>query len=121
MKDTGIAVLNEWVFLLGGLDQGIALPSLSWLVGVRTANGTEFGAGPNLGPTGVSLALAAGATVRAGFMNIPLNVAIGAVESRHAHQLPHRAQLPEMSRPERAIGRPLAVRCLPHPFGQLLV
>ena len=75
-KDGGVAVLNEWVFLLGGLDQGVALPSLSWLVGLRTANGTEFGVGPNLTPVGVSLALAAGTTVRAGFLNIPLNVAV---------------------------------------------
>ena len=75
-KDAGLAVLNEWVFLLGGLDQGVALPSLSWLVGLRTANGTEFGVGPNITPVGVSLALAAGTTVRAGFLNIPLNVAV---------------------------------------------
>ena len=75
-KDGGVAVLNEWVFLVGGLDQGVALPSLSWLVGLRTANGTEFGVGPNITPVGVSLALAAGTTVRAGFLNIPLNVAV---------------------------------------------
>ena len=75
-KDGGLAVLNEWVFLVGGLDQGVALPSLSWLMGLRTANGTEFGIGPNITPVGVSLALAAGTTVRAGFLNIPLNVAV---------------------------------------------
>ena len=75
-KDGGVAVLNEWVFLVGGLDQGVALPSLSWLVGLRTSNGTEFGVGPNITPVGVSLALAAGTTVRAGFLNIPLNVAV---------------------------------------------
>lgn len=75
-KDAGVAMLNEWVFLLGGLDQGMALPSLSWLVGVRTANGTEFGVGPNLTPVGVSLALAAGTTVRAGFLNVPVNIAV---------------------------------------------
>lgn len=80
-RDGGAAMLNEWVFLLGGLDQGMALPSLSWLVGLRTANGTEFGVGPNLTPVGVSLALAAGTTVRAGFLNIPVNIAV--VPSRH--------------------------------------
>src|SRR5687767_14734043 len=42
-KDSGIAAVNEWVVLLGGLDQGVALPSLSWLVGLRTKEGTEFG------------------------------------------------------------------------------
>ena len=75
-KDSGVAMLNEWVFLLGGLDQGMALPSLSWLVGVRTANGTEFGVGPNLTPVGMSLALAAGTTLRAGFLNVPVNIAV---------------------------------------------
>ena len=75
-KDSGVAMLNEWVFLLGGLDQGVALPSLSWLVGLRTANGTEFGVGPNLTPVGVSLALAAGTTIRTGFLNVPVNIAV---------------------------------------------
>jgi hypothetical protein len=75
-KDSGVAVLNEWVLLFGGLDQGVALPSLNWLVGVRTANGTEFGVGPNLTPMGISLAMAAGTTIRAGFLNVPVNVAV---------------------------------------------
>jgi hypothetical protein len=75
-KDSGVAMLNEWVFLLGGLDQGQALPSLSWLVGMRTANGTEFGVGPNLTPVGISLALAAGTTIRTGFVNVPVNIAV---------------------------------------------
>ena len=75
-KDSGVAVLNEWVLLFGGLDQGVALPSLNWLVGVRTANGTEFGVGPNVTATGISLAMAAGTTIRAGFLNVPLNVAV---------------------------------------------
>jgi hypothetical protein len=76
VKDGGVAMLNEWVFLLGGLDQGMALPSLSWMVGVRTGNGTEFGVGPNITPVGVSLAMAAGTTIRAGFLNVPVNVAV---------------------------------------------
>jgi len=75
-KDSGIAVLNEWVAMIGGLDQGVALPSLSWMVGMRTANGTEFGVGPNVSVSGVALAIAAGTTLRAGFLNIPVNVAV---------------------------------------------
>src|SRR5688500_13220460 len=59
-KDSGIAAVNEWVVLLGGLDQGVALPSLSWLVGLRTKEGTEFGFGPNLSPAGVAFTFAAG-------------------------------------------------------------
>ncbi len=69
-KDSNVAVVNEWVILLGGLEQGVALPSLSWLVGMRTNNGTEFGVGR------VSLAFAAGMTMRTGVLNIPMNVAV---------------------------------------------
>ena len=75
-KDSGVAVLNEWIVLLGGLDQGVALPSLSWMVGMRTANGTEFGVGPNVSASGVALAIAAGTTLRAGFLNVPVNIAV---------------------------------------------
>ena len=72
----GVSVLNEWVGLLGGLDQGYAVPSLSWMVGVRSSEGLEFGLGPNVTPAGVALALAAGVTVRTGVVNVPLNVAV---------------------------------------------
>jgi hypothetical protein len=72
----GVTVLHEWVGLVGGLDQGYAIPSASWMVGVRTAEGLEFGVGPNLTPAGVGLALAAGVTVRAGVMNVPFNIAV---------------------------------------------
>jgi hypothetical protein len=75
-RDSGITALNEWVALLGGLDQNVVIPSVSWLVGVRTQSGTEFGLGPNVTPAGVALALAAGVTVRAGALNVPMNVAI---------------------------------------------
>jgi hypothetical protein len=72
----GLTILNEWVGLLGGLEQSLAIPSLSWLVGLRTREGAEFGLGPNLTPAGVALAVAGGVTFRAGAVNIPLNVAV---------------------------------------------
>ena len=75
-KSSGVAAVNEWVVLLGGLDQGVALPSVSWLVGLRTREGTEFGVGPNVTPAGVALALAAGVTLRTGVLNVPMNVAV---------------------------------------------
>ena len=61
---------------MGGLEQNVAIPSLSWMVGLRTANGTEFGVGPNLTAAGWSLAFAAGTTLRTGFLNVPFNVAV---------------------------------------------
>ncbi len=75
-RDSGVAALHEWVFLLGGLEQDVVLPSLTWLVGLRTNGGTEFGIGPNVTPAGVALALAFGVTFRAGVMNVPINIAV---------------------------------------------
>lgn len=74
--DDGLAAVSEWVLLLGGLEQDMAIPSLTWLVGMRTAGGAEFGIGPNLTPAGTGLALAAGVTFRHGFVNVPFNVAV---------------------------------------------
>ncbi|HKC41966.1 MAG TPA: hypothetical protein VKC15_20650 [Gemmatimonadales bacterium] len=75
-RDGGVTALNEWVFLLGGLDQGVAIPSLSWMAGLRTWEGAEFGVGPNVTPAGVALAIAAGMTIRTGSLNIPMNFAV---------------------------------------------
>ena len=75
-KQGGPTVLNEWVVLAGGLDQGLVLPSINWLVGLRTREGAEFGIGPNVTPAGVALALAAGVTIRAGILNVPMNFAV---------------------------------------------
>jgi hypothetical protein len=72
----GPAALSEWVVLLGGLEQGVALPSISWLAGLRTNTGAEFAIGPNVTPAGVALAIAAGTTFRWGVMNVPVNFAV---------------------------------------------
>ena len=75
-SDNGLTPVTEWVLLLGGLEQGVALPSLTWLVGVRARNGAEFGVGPNLTPVGVALAVAAGVTFHSGSLNLPVNLAV---------------------------------------------
>jgi hypothetical protein len=68
--------MNEFVFLLGGLEQSVALPSLSWMVGLRSPSGAEFGIGPNVTPAGVALALAGGVTFRSGSLNVPMTFAL---------------------------------------------
>jgi hypothetical protein len=73
---SGPTALTEWVLLVGGMEQGVMLPSVSWLVGMRMGSGTEFAIGPNVTPVGVALAFAAGTTVRKGIVNIPINVAV---------------------------------------------
>jgi hypothetical protein len=72
----GLTAVTEWAFLMGGLEQGVAIPSLSWLVGVRTLKGVEFAVGPNFTPAGAALAVAGGVTLRAGNLNFPLNLAV---------------------------------------------
>jgi hypothetical protein len=75
-KTSGVTMVTEWVGLVGGLEQSVVLPSLSWMVGVRTRDGAEFGIGPNVTPAGTALVLATGMTFRTGAMNIPLNIAV---------------------------------------------
>jgi hypothetical protein len=72
----GPRILNEWVFLAGGLESGVFLPSLTWLVGARDRSGNEIGVGPNASVAGVGLAAAAGVTVHDGGVNFPMNVAV---------------------------------------------
>jgi len=74
--DTGPTAVSEWVLLVGGLEQGTFLPSLSWIVGMRTKNGTEIGVGPNFSPGGTALVVGAGVTRRAGTLSIPFNVSV---------------------------------------------
>ena len=71
-KQGGIAALHEFVFLVGGLEQGVVLPSLKWMVGLRSSSGAEFGIGPNVTRAGVALALAGGVTFRSGALNVPI-------------------------------------------------
>jgi hypothetical protein len=75
-SETGVTAVTEWVMLFGGVDQGVAIPSLTWLVGMRTVGGIELAAGPNLSPAGTGVAIAAGVTRRVGNLNVPFNVAV---------------------------------------------
>jgi len=75
-SENGLTAVTEWVLLFGGMEQGVVIGSLSWLVGVRTAKGIEFAVGPNTTPVGVALAVAAGVNFRAGHLNVPVNLAV---------------------------------------------
>ena len=76
-----LAGLTEIVVLVGGVEQNKVLPSLSWIVGMRTNSGFEFGLGPNVTPVGIALAYVAGMTHKVGDLNIPLNLSIVPSES----------------------------------------
>ena len=68
--------MTEVVLLAGGMEQGVLLPSASWLIGLRQRNGWEFGAGPTLTGAGVQIAIAGGITQSVGSLNVPVNLAI---------------------------------------------
>jgi hypothetical protein len=71
----GLTGVSEFVFLIGGVEQGLFIPSLNWLTGVRTSKGVEFAVGPNLSPFGAGIAAATGVTFRKGDLNFPINFA----------------------------------------------
>jgi hypothetical protein len=73
---TGLSGLVEFVPLVGGLDQGRFLPSLSMLLGLRGPSGLEFGVGPNITPLGAGLVLAAGTSFTSHGINFPVNLAV---------------------------------------------
>ncbi len=68
---TGIV---EWVALVGGMEQGLFLPSLSSVIGIRNSNGFEFGVGPNLSLSGVGMVFAVGHNFKSGSLNMPVNL-----------------------------------------------
>ena len=75
-SQTGLTALAETVLLVGGLERGIALPSASFVVGVRTPGGLEVGLGPNITATGVGYALTLGVANNVGEVSLPVNAAI---------------------------------------------
>lgn len=73
MGDENVAGLVEGILLIGGLEQGLFLPSLSGMFGARFASGFEFAVGPNLSVSGAALVLGIGKTIHAGNINIPIS------------------------------------------------
>jgi hypothetical protein len=67
--------LVEWIVLVAGMEQGMFLPSVSSLVGVRNYQGFEFAAGPNLSASGLGMVLAVGVNYKIGNLNLPINFA----------------------------------------------
>ena len=71
----GAAPITDIVLGVAGLDQGLILPSATWLVGMRTQDDFEIGIGPNVSLAGAALALTVGRTFHSGQLNIPFDVA----------------------------------------------
>jgi len=62
------------VVLVGGLEQGIALPEGAFLIGYRDYSGFEFGAGPILHLGGVGVVVAIGYTLSFKGMFVPIDL-----------------------------------------------
>lgn len=85
----GLSGMLEFVPMIGGLDMGKFIPSASAFIGLRTKEGIEFGAGPNVAffhgkdiyggesTTGnVGVIIAAGFSLRSGKVYFPVNIAL---------------------------------------------
>ena len=68
---TGIV---EWIALIGGMESGLFLPSISSMVGARTSKGIEFAMGPNLSLGGIAMVFGAGYNFKSGKLNMPVNI-----------------------------------------------
>ena len=76
ISDSAPMLASQLVFLVGGAEQGVLLPSINWLLGIRGTGGTEFGLGPSVSLAGANIVVAAGVTQRSGGVNIPWNVSV---------------------------------------------
>ena len=72
----GVSAVAEFVPLVGGLEQGKFLPSISGIIGIRGPKGFEFGLGPNVTPLGANIVLAVGTSFRSNGINFPVNLAV---------------------------------------------
>ena len=70
-----IVGLVEWVVLVGGMEQGMFLPAVSSLIGVRTGLGFEVAGGPNLSLSGIGMVFTVGKNFQSGNLNFPVNIA----------------------------------------------
>mgnify|MGYP006166544297 FL=1 len=68
---TGIV---EWIALVGGMEQGKFLPSVSSIIGARMSSGLEIGVGPNLSLSGIGMVFGVGHNFKPGNLNLPVNL-----------------------------------------------
>ena len=68
---TGIV---EWIALVGGMENGMLLPSVSSMVGLRNSKGIEFTLGPELSLGGIAMLIGAGYNFKFGELNVPVSI-----------------------------------------------
>lgn len=78
----GPQFLTEFVPLIGGVEYGKILPSMTLALGMRVPSGYEFGIGPSLAASGSGggvssgVVLSAGRSIDYGGVNLPINLAV---------------------------------------------
>ena len=72
--EDGSKALVEFVPMIGGLEQGLFIPSGTGIIGYRSKNGVEFGMGPSLSLGGVGVAFAAGFSFKSGPVTFPVDL-----------------------------------------------
>ena len=82
-----VSGIVEWIVLVGGMERGKFLPSVSSMVGARTYSGLEFAVGPNLSMGGIAMVFGIGYNFRSGDLNMPVNIAFvpGRAGNRDGH------------------------------------
>ena len=90
-QEKRISVIFQEFFLVGGLDQNLAVPGFTFLMGLRVAPGIEFGAGPNIffdlselkedkpkagSFVKTAFVLGIGMSLPVGRFNFPINIAV---------------------------------------------
>jgi len=76
---TGIV---EWIALVGGMEKGMFLPSLSSTVGLRNSKGIEFTVGPELSLGGIAMLIGAGYNFKFGKLNVPVSITYSPSQNR---------------------------------------
>ncbi len=76
-RSGGPQLVSQQVFAIAGLEQGMVIPSGSFMFGMRLHGGFEFGVGPNISPFGVGMTYALGQSITLpGDVTIPVNLAL---------------------------------------------
>ncbi len=76
----GAAGYAQLMPLIGGLEEGKILPSITWLIGVRGAKGNRIGFGPTMSLAGPTVTVSAGVTKRSGQLYLPIDLAVQFME-----------------------------------------
>lgn len=71
----GTAGLIEFIPLISGFEQGLFIPSINMIFGLRSKDGMEIGFGPGISILGTGIIAAAGYNFRSDYLNIPINIA----------------------------------------------